>query len=46
VPERDDWFANPAAPPMKNGKRDADQPIFIPKQPLKPHLIERVTITA
>ena len=35
VPSRDGWETNPHAAPGKT-----DQPVFIPKQPLKPHLIE------
>ena len=35
APSRDGWETNPHAAPGK-----ADQPVFIPKQQLKPHLIE------
>jgi hypothetical protein len=44
VPDREDLIANPNAPPMESGKRDPDQPIFLPKSPLNPRLIEKIAI--
>jgi hypothetical protein len=41
VPGRDDWIANPMHKP---GHPDPDQPVFVPKVDLKPHLIEKVFV--
>jgi hypothetical protein len=41
VPGRDDWIANPKHKP---GQPDPDQPVFVPKVDLKPHLIEKVSV--
>jgi hypothetical protein len=41
VPCRDDWIANPTHKP---GHPDPDQPVFVPKVDLKPHLIEKVSV--
>jgi hypothetical protein len=38
-PKRDDWQANP-----KHGPHTADEPKFLPKTPLSPHLIERFSL--
>lgn len=40
VPKREDWVANP-----KSGKpRNPDEPVFVPKVPLNPHIIEKVVV--
>jgi Calcineurin-like phosphoesterase len=36
IPSRDDWQKNPQAQPDKQ-----DQPVFLPREPLDPHLIEK-----
>jgi hypothetical protein len=41
VPRRKDWKDNPKHKPPGH----PDEPVFIPERPLKPHLIERVTVT-
>ena len=41
VPSRDDWIANPK---HKQGHPDSEQPVFLPKVDLKPHLIEKVSV--
>jgi hypothetical protein len=41
VPGRDDWIANPK---HKQGHPDPEQPVFLPKVDLKPHLIEKVSV--
>jgi hypothetical protein len=41
VPSRDDWIANPK---HKQGSPDPEQPVFLPKVGLKPHLIEKVSV--
>lgn len=41
VPDRDDWIANPT-PNYVRGKTPG--PVFVPRQPLQPHLIERVVL--
>lgn len=38
VPSRDQWVANPKA-----AKGNPEEPVFVPKAPLKPHLIEKFT---
>jgi hypothetical protein len=38
-PRRDDWETNP-----KHGAHTPDQPRFLPKEPLKPHLIETFSL--
>jgi hypothetical protein len=39
VPKRKDWIANPRATPGNQ-----DEPVFISKRPLQPHIIEKVII--
>ena len=39
VPERDDWVANPNSSPGIQ-----DEPVFIPKEPIQPHIIEKVVV--
>jgi hypothetical protein len=39
VPSRDDWQENP-----KHGPHTPDEPRFLPKESLKPHLIERFSL--
>ena len=39
VPSRDDWQENP-----KHGPHTPNEPRFLPKQPLKPHLFERFSL--
>jgi hypothetical protein len=41
VPRRDDWVANPKHKPARP---DPEQPVFIPKVDLQPHLIEKVSV--
>jgi hypothetical protein len=46
VPHRDDWIDNPKSKIGPDGRRNSDEPVFVPKKPLQPHLIEKVTTTA
>jgi hypothetical protein len=41
VPHRDDWVANPK---HKQGSPNPDEPVFVSKAPLEPHLIEKVSV--
>jgi hypothetical protein len=45
VPKRGDWIANPnATKPNKEGKRNPEEPVFIVKPDLQPHLIEKFAV--
>jgi Calcineurin-like phosphoesterase len=45
VPSRNEWQANPKSKVGSDGRRTPDEPVFIPEKPLRPHLIEKVTVT-
>jgi hypothetical protein len=45
VPKRSDWIDNPKATKSnREGKRNPDEPAFVARQDLQPHLIEKFAV--